>query len=186
MGSHAEEMGEPRPFEKGLVEVFTGMGKGKTSAALGIALRAAGHGLRVHIVYFMKGDTRYGEQQAFGRLGTVTYSRFGQATFVDPARVREEEKAEARRALAAGREAMLSGRYDIVILDEVNVASAWGLVNVEEVVALIKERPANVELILTGRYADPRIIAAADLVTEMVELKHPYSSGTPARQGIDY
>ena len=98
----------------------------------------------------------------------------------------EEEKAEARRALAAGREAMLSGRYDIVILDEVNVASAWGLVNVEEVVALIKQRPANVELILTGRYADPRIIAAADLVTEMVELKHPYHRGTPARQGIDY
>ena len=186
MGLPEEKMGEPRPFEEGLVEVFTGTGKGKTSAALGIALRAAGHGLRVHVVYFMKGDTRYGEQEAFGRLGTVTYSRFGHVTFVDPNRVREEEKAEARRALAAGREAMLSGGYDIVILDEVNVASAWGLVGVEDVLALIEQRPANVELILTGRYADPRIIAAADLVTEMVELKHPYNIGTPARQGIDY
>ena len=171
---------------KGLVEIFTGDGKGKTSAALGIALRALGHGLRVHIVYFMKGEFPYGEQKTLSQLSNVTFAKFGFETFVDPSNVKPEEKKEARKALEAAREAMLSLDYDVVVLDEVNVAAAWNLINIDEVIKLIGDKPDKVELILTGRYADPRLIEIADLVTEMVKVKHPYDKGILSRQGIDY
>ena len=170
----------------GLVEVFTGDGKGKTSAALGVVLRAAGQGLRSHIVYFMKGDFPYGEQQVLSRLPNVTFARFGFRDFCDPRNVTEEEKEQARLALAEARRAMLSGEYDLVVLDEVNVASAWGLIAVEDVLELLDERPQGVELILTGRYADDRLIQRADLVTEMEEVKHPFHQGLKSRQGIDF
>jgi cob(I)alamin adenosyltransferase len=174
-----------QPFSRGLVEVYTGDGKGKTSAALGVALRALGHGLRVCIIYFMKGEYPYGEQAALSRLPNITLSRFGFMEFCDPNNVREEEREQARLALQAGREAMLSGEYNLVILDEVNVATSWKLIDVEDVVRLIQERPEGVELILTGRGADPRIIDLADLVTEMVKVKHPYDRGVLSRAGID-
>jgi cob(I)alamin adenosyltransferase len=170
---------------KGLVLVFTGDGKGKTSAALGIALRAAGHGLRVHIVFFMKGEFPYGEQKALAELPTITISRFGFKKFVNRSDIKPEEKQEASKALIAARKAMLSLKYDVVVLDEVNVAASWKLIDVEEVLQLIKDKPENVNLILTGRYADPRVIKAADLVTEMVKIKHPYDNGVLARKGID-
>lgn len=171
---------------KGLVEIFTGDGKGKTSAALGIALRALGHGLRVHIVYFMKGEFPYGEQKALSQLSNVTFARFGFETFVDPSKVKPEEKEEARKALGAARKAMLSLEYDIVVLDEVNVAAAWNLIDIDEVLKLIGDKPEKVELILTGRYADAKLIDLADLVTEMVKVKHPFDKGILSRQGIDY
>ena len=171
---------------KGLVEVFTGDGRGKTSAALGTTLRAVGHGLRVHIVFFMKGEFPYGEQKALGTLPNITFERFGSERFVDPANVKPEEKEEARKALDAARKAMLSLNYDVVILDEVNVAASWKLIDVEEVVNLINAKPENVELILTGRHADPRVIEKADLVTMMMKVKHPYDRGIRARRGIDY
>lgn len=174
------------PLASGLVEIFTGDGKGKTSAALGIVLRALGHGLRVHIVYFMKGHYPYGEQETLSRLPGVSFSRFGQLSFVDPENVKEEEKEQAEQALLAAREAMLSGDYDLVILDEVNLAAAWKLVEVDKVIELIKEKPERVELILTGRHADARLVEVADLVTEMVEVKHPYKRGVLSRKGIDY
>jgi len=175
-----------RPGETGLVDVFTENGKGKTSAALGVAVRAAGHGLRVHIIYFMKGDYPYGERRALAHLPNVTISLFGQETFVDPANVRPEEIAEARRGLEKACEVVQSGDYDVVVLDEINVAVAWKLVGVEDVLALLGSKPPNVELILTGRYADPRLIDAADLVTEMQNVKHPYDKGVLSRKGIDY
>ena len=170
----------------GLVEVFTGNGKGKTSAALGVVMRAAGQGLRSHIVYFMKGQFPYGEQQVLSRLPSVTFARFGFETFCDPNQVTEAEREQARLALAEARRAMLSGKYELVVLDEVNVASAWGLVPVEAVLQLLNERPERVELILTGRYADERILERADLVTEMVEAKHPFHEGVLSRKGIDF
>lgn len=169
-----------------MVEIFTGNGKGKTSAALGITLRALGHGLRVYIVFFMKGDFPYGEQKILSELSNVTFDRFGFETFVDPANVKPEEKEEARKALQAARQALLSQKYDIVVLDEVNVAAAWNLVDIEDVIKLIREKPEKVELILTGRYADERLIAMADLVTDMVKVKHPYDKGVLSREGIDY
>jgi len=171
---------------KGLVEIFTGDGKGKTSAALGTVLRALGHNLRVYIVFFMKGPFPYGEQKTLTKLPDVTFERFGFETFCDPANVKPAEKEEAQKALAAGREAMLSGKYDVVILDEVNVAAAWKLIDIEEVIRLVKDRPDNVELILTGRYADPRLVELADLVTYMTKVKHPYDQGTLSRKGLDY
>lgn len=171
---------------EGLVQVLTGNGRGKTTAALGTVLRALGQGFKVHIIQFMKGTYPYGEQKTLSRLDKVTVSRFGKIDFVDPHNIQDDEREEARRALAAAREAMLSGEYDMVVLDEVIIASGWGLVPVEDVLELIKDKPRSVELILTGRYADPRLIEAADLVTEMVEVKHPFQRGIRARQGCEY
>ncbi len=168
------------------MELFTGDGRGKTSAALGTALRALGCGLRVHIVYFMKGGFPYSEQKALAHLPNVSYQRFGGMHFVNPDDVKPEDREEARKALAAAREAMLSGKYDVVILDEVNIAAAWGLVDTADVVRLIKDKPASVELILTGRYAPKELVEIADLVTEMVKVKHPYDKGIASREGIDY
>lgn len=168
-----------------MVEVFTGDGKGKTSAALGMILRALGHDLRVYIVFFMKGSFPYGEQKTLSQLPDVTFDKFGFETFCDPANIKPEEKEQAQKALSAAREAMLSGNYDMVILDEVNVASGWKLIDPSQVVQLIKDKPENVELILTGRYADPRIIELADVVTNMAKVKHPYDRGILARKGFD-
>lgn len=174
------------PFKEGLVQIFTGDGKGKTSAALGVVARALGHGLRVCVVVFMKGDYPYSEWVFFSRIPDVKIARFGFRDFTDPANVKPEEREQASQALAAARKAMLSGNYDMVVLDEVNIASAWKLVEVDEVVKLIEDKPPDVELILTGRYADPRLVKLADLVTECLSIKHPFEKGIRARRGIDY
>lgn len=174
------------PFAKGLVQVFTGEGKGKTTAALGAVIRALGHGLRAYIVYFMKGDYPYGERNILSKLPNVTIASFGSLEFVDPVNVKPEEKEQARQALAATREAMLSGNYDLIVLDEINLAVAWKLVELDEVVRLITDKPQNVELILTGRQADTKLVQLADLVTEMLKIKHPYDEGMIARKGIEY
>ena len=171
---------------QGLVQIFTGDGKGKTSAALGAVLRASGHGLRAYIVFFMKGDYPYGESRILSKLPNVDMARFGLRTFCDPTNVKPEEKEQARLALAAAREAMLSGNYDLVVLDEVNIAVAWKLVELDEVIRLIEDKPPGVELILTGRYADTKLVQLADLVTEMLKIKHPYDEGVVPRQGIEY
>jgi cob(I)alamin adenosyltransferase len=171
---------------RGLVEIFTGEGKGKTSAALGAIIRALGHGLRVYIVFFMKGDFPYGEQKILCQLPNCTVERFGFQEFVDPANVKPEEKEEARKALEAARKAMLSLKYDVVILDEVNVAAAWKLIDVDDIIKLLHDKPEKVELILTGRYADPKLIKLADLVTNMVKVKHPFDKGILSRKGIEY
>lgn len=171
---------------KGLVQIFTGNGKGKTTAALGTILRAAGHGFRIFIVFFMKGDYEYGEYGALRKLPNVDIRQFGFRQFTDPKNIKPEEKEQAELALLAARDAMLSGKYDLVVLDEVNVALEYKLIEPEGVVTLINQKPANVELILTGRYADNRIIEMADLVTEMVKVKHPFDKGISARKGIEY
>lgn len=174
------------PSSKGLVEVFTGNGKGKTSAALGVAIRALGQGLRVSIIFFMKGNYPYGERNILARLPNVSFQSFGHEHFIDPQNVKEDEREQARRALGAATEAITSGKFDLVVLDEINLAAAWRLVPVEDVLQLIRGKPENVELILTGRGADKQIIALADLVTEMVEVKHPFRRGIQARKGFDY
>ncbi|MFQ5825778.1 MAG: cob(I)yrinic acid a,c-diamide adenosyltransferase [Dehalococcoidia bacterium] len=186
VSTNAESRSAPSAPETALVEVFTGDGKGKTSAALGMVLRAVGHGLRVHIVFFMKGEYPYGEQKALTGLRGVSFSRFGSLEFIDPQRIREEDRAEAHKALEAARRAVMSGHYDLVILDEVNLACAWGLVELEAVAGLIQEKPETVELILTGRRAPPRLLELADVVTEMKEVKHPYRKGVLSRRGVDY
>jgi cob(I)alamin adenosyltransferase len=179
------------PLKQGLVQIFTGDGKGKTSAALGVVLRALGQGMRVYIAYFMKGDYSYdgypcSECNILVKLPNVTVASFGQKGFFDPENIKPEERERAKQALAAAREAMLSGSYDLVVLDEVNLAAAWKLVELDEVIKLIRDKPQNVELILTGRNADTKLIQMADLVTEMLKIKHPYDEGIVARQGIEY
>jgi len=180
------ELQDPAHFEQGLVQVITGGGKGKTTAAFGLGLRAVGHGLRVHAVQFMKGDTRYGEFHSVGYLPHFTVERFGTGGLVDMNDPSEADKAEAERGLARAREAMLSGEYEVIILDEINVAVSWKLLALAEVLSLIRDKPPNVELVLTGRYADPKLIDAADYVTQLGQVKHPYQKGILARQGIDY
>ena len=118
-------------LKQGLVQIFTGDGKGKTSAALGTVLRALGHGLKVYLVFFMKGNYPYGERSILSRLPNIEVTSFGHRHFVDPANVKPEEREEARQALAAARQAMLSGKYDLVVLDEVNVAVACQLVELD-------------------------------------------------------
>ena len=135
---------------------------------------------------FMKGDYPYNEWKFLARLPEVSVARFGFRTFTDPANLKPEEIEEAKRALEFAREAMLGGKYDLVVLDEVNVAVAWKLVDLGEVVRLIRDKPSNVELILTGRRADTELIKLADLVTECLKIKHPYDKGVMARAGIDY
>jgi len=173
-------------MRQGLVQIFTGDGKGKTSAALGTIVRALGQGLRVCTVVFMKGDYPYSEWKFLSGIPGVRIARYGLTTFTNPANVKPEEKEQAAQALAFAREAMLSGEYDVLVLDEVNVASAWKLIEVDDVVELIKDRPENVELILTGRSADTRLVQLADMVTECLKIKHPYDKGIKARRGIDY
>lgn len=175
-----------RFFTRGLIQVYTGNGKGKTTAALGLAMRAIGHGLRVHIIFFMKGPFPYGERQVLPKLPNLSFEVFGHEYLIDPNNVKEEEKEQAREALKASKLAIQSSRYDLVILDEINIASAWKLIDVKDVLELIENKPSTVELVLTGRYADQRIIDKADLVTNMDEIKHPYHKGLEARKGIEY
>ena len=168
------------------MQVFTGDGKGKTSAAMGAVVRALGHGLKVYIAYFMKGDYLYGERNILSQLPNVTQENFGSEQFIDPQNVKPEEKEQAQKALAAARKAVLSGNYDLVVLDEVNLAVSFGLLELDEVLKLLKGRPEGVELILTGRRADSKLVQSADLVTEMLKIKHPYDEGVGAREGIEY
>jgi cob(I)alamin adenosyltransferase len=171
---------------KGLIQVFSGEGKGKTSAALGSVIRAIGNGLRVFIVAFMKAGHPSGEWDVLSGLQNVRVARFGAGPLVNPANIKPQDKEEAIKALTAARQAMLSGNYDLVVLDEVNVAVAWELIKLEDVISLIEDKPPEIELILTGRGADKEIVKMADLVTEMLNIKHPYDEGIAARKGFEY
>ena len=171
---------------KGLVQIFTGNGKGKTTAAMGTIIRAAGHGLRVSLVSFMKGDYPYGEYNTLAKIPGVEIFSFGFRHLIDPSNVKPEEKEQAVMALAKAREVICSGKYDLVVLDEVNVALGYNLIEVDDVIRLIKDKPSAVEVILTGRYVNDRLIELADLVTEMVKVKHPFDKGIKARRGIEY
>jgi cob(I)alamin adenosyltransferase len=173
-------------LEKGLVQVYTGDGKGKTSAAFGLALRAIGRGLKVYIVQFIKGGFDYGELYVVDKLPNLTLKAFGRGLFVTRKPPDEVDVALAEEAFNLAKEVVESGEYDMVILDEINVALSLKLISLEKVLDLIKRKPEHVELVLTGRYAPNEIIEAADLVTEMREIKHPYRKGWPARMGVDY
>jgi cob(I)alamin adenosyltransferase len=169
---------------EGQVQVYTGDGKGKTTAALGLAVRAAGHGLRTYIGQFMKGQP-YGEIEALSGHPLITIEQYGGTHCVRREDVTAEDVTRARRGLAQGLAAMLSGRYAIVVLDEVNVAVWFGLLSTEEVLAFLGRRPTAVEVVLTGRRAPAEVMARAGLVTEMREVKHYYHAGVPARDGIE-
>ncbi len=172
--------------DRGLVIVITGNGKGKTTAAFGQALRAIGQGYQVFVLQFMKGR-KYGEFIAAEKyLPYLTIRRSGLDSFVmrdNPAAIDIEM---AQKGLAAAQKAIKSGKYDMVILDEINVALDFKLISLPEVIALIKHKPASLDLILTGRYAPPEIIELADTVSDIKEVKHHYNKGIKDRAGIEY
>lgn len=173
-------------LEQGLVQVYTGDGKGKTSAAFGLALRAIGRGLKVYVVQFIKGGFDYGELYMVDKLPNFKLKAFGRGRFVMEEPPSKEDVKLSEEALALAEEVVKSGEYDVVILDEINVALNLKLINLDDVLELIKNKPKHVELILTGRYARKEIIEAADLVTEMKKIKHPFNKGYEARKGIEY
>ncbi|MDD2903523.1 MAG: cob(I)yrinic acid a,c-diamide adenosyltransferase [Syntrophales bacterium] len=175
-----------KPLSRGLIQVYTGDGKGKTTCSLGLALRAVGQGLKVLMLQFLKGrDT--GEAQAAARLAPdMTLRSFGRPVLVNLKSPAPEDLALAREALDLAKEAVRAGEHDLVILDEINVALAYGLIPLEEVLEMLKTRPGWVEVVLTGRQAPPELIELADLVTEMRPLKHYYEAGIPARRGIEW
>ena len=169
---------------KALIHVYTGNGKGKTSTALGLTLRAIGCDLKVVFIQFMKFD-RCCEHTSLERLG-VKYRLFGRDGFVYRSNILEEDKKLAREGLMFARECIDSREYDVVILDEVLVALDFGLIDEEPLMDLLKNHSSEIEMILTGRGARQKIIEIADLVTEMKEIKHPYKKGISARKGIDF
>ncbi|MBN1585568.1 cob(I)yrinic acid a,c-diamide adenosyltransferase [Candidatus Uhrbacteria bacterium] len=186
-------MGTPDGKTPGMVHVYTGNGKGKTTAALGLALRAVGAGKRVGIVFFDKGGERYSERKALDRLKPdVEYWVTGsvRADFSEGGRFRfgngTEDLAEARRGLDLAGETVADPRFDLVILDEAVTAVRIGLLGLEGILALIEKKRPESELVLTGRGAFPDIIGLADLVSEINDTKHYFREGTPAREGIDY
>ncbi len=173
----------------GLVIIYTGDGKGKTTAALGMAFRAVGRGWKVLMVQFGKGSWHYAELDTAKRLAPdfeIIPMGIGFYKILDDQHTEEEHRAAAHRALEFSREQMLSGQYDMLVLDEVNGAVAAGLIEIEEVLKLLDERPEDLTLVLTGRNAMQALIEHADLVTEMREIKHPYQKGILAQKGIDY
>ncbi len=172
-------------LERGCVQVYTGNGKGKTTAALGLAMRAIGRGLRVCFFQFIKGGGPYGEHLLAGKLSPLlTMIQTGRPGWVNTKDISEDRRI-AQEALERSRELLLSGSYDLVVLDEINGAVGFGLVDVEQLLDLIKLRPERVELVLTGRNAAAQVIEAADLVTEMLDVKHYYKAGVPSRIGIE-
>lgn len=172
------------PFKRGYVQVYTGDGKGKTTAAIGLALRAAGAGLRVFIAQFVKSG-RYSEIEALERFSDLVVCRqYGRGCWLrgEPS---EEDIRLAREGLQEIRDIVRSGQSQLVILDEANIATCFKLFDAEDLVSLIDLKPDGVELVFTGRRADPLLIARADLVTEMREVKHYYRKGVSARRGIE-
>jgi len=166
--------------------VNTGPGKGKTTSALGLAMRALGHGHRVKMIQFMKGDPNFGELLLRDRLPDFEIEQFGLDRFVDPKNPEPAQVARAREGFAAARDAVRSGRYNVVILDEANVAMAIGLIPTAGVVELLRDKPKHVEVVITGRDAPQAILDAADYVNVITDAKHPYTKNVPARVGIEF
>ena len=174
-----------RELQKGLLHVYTGNGKGKTTAALGLCMRAAGRGWNTLVVQFMKG-MEYGELHAFEAVPQVCIEQYGRTGFVDKCHPDAEDPDRATRALGRARSALASGEFDMVVLDEVNVAIDFGLIALDEVLEALNRRARNTEAVCTGRYAPAALLEIADLVTEMKEIKHPYMQNIPGRRGVEF
>lgn len=171
----------------GLLHVYTGTGKGKSTAAMGLAARASGHGLKVFVVWFLK-DTNAmqgGERAALEKLGNVTFEGFGRTGHVNAKHPDPEDVASAKRGLARAEEVIKAGGYDLVILDEVNVALQIGLLDLGAVLRVLEARPPNVEVVCTGRGAPLELMGIADYVTRMESIKHPLERGVASRPGFD-
>ena len=173
------------PLERGYVQLYTGDGKGKTTASLGLVLRALGQGLRPAVLQFMKADPTWGEIVSLKDLG-VPVQQCGLDHWVLAGKISDEDRAAAAEGFARARALVQSGDYDVVVLDELVTALFFELVPLRGVLDLIREKPARVELVITGRRAPDELVAAADLVTEMRPVRHYYDAGVEAREGIEY
>ncbi len=175
-------------MKKGLIIIFTGKGKGKTTAAMGQALRAVGQGLKVLMLQFIKGTWDYGELESIKRLEPdFEIQPLGKGFIRSNSKLDENEAQEnVNQSWKQTRNEILSDKYDMIILDEINYVISYGLLPVEEVLALFEEKPDRLHLILTGRDAHQSIVERADLVTEMNEIKHQYSKGIKAQKGIEF
>jgi len=176
-------------MSEGLTIVYTGKGKGKTTAALGLALRATGYDKKICMIQFIKGSWHYGEMDSSKKLEPgfemVAVGK-GFVGIIDDKNPKEDHEKVAKEAIKISNEKIQSEKYDIVILDEINYAVNLNLVSVEDVLKLIKSKPESVDLVLTGNYAKEEVIDIADLVTEMKEIKHPFQKGIKAKKGIDF
>jgi cob(I)alamin adenosyltransferase len=171
---------------KGLILVYTGDGKGKTTAALGLALRAAGQGMKVFILQFMKRNKKIGEFKALARAGLpITLKQYGRRVFFRTRTCEPMDIYRAYQGLQAFKRAMGRNAYDLIVLDEINMAIYYGLLSVEQVIEAIEQKPPELHLVLTGRNANQQLIEMADLVTEMREIKHHYHQGVHAQKGIE-
>ncbi|MCL2608029.1 MAG: cob(I)yrinic acid a,c-diamide adenosyltransferase [Methanomassiliicoccaceae archaeon] len=169
----------------GLIHVYTGNGKGKTTASLGLTMRALGNGLSVAMVQFMKHDQGSGEYVMSKKLENFTLIPCGLPELVDPKNISDAERAAAAEALVKVKELLYSGEYDLFIIDEANGAMSWGLISVDNMISILNGRPKNTEVVLTGRNAPSEIIEIADYVTEMRFVKHPFDKGIGSRKGIE-
>jgi|AntAceMinimDraft_17_1070374.scaffolds.fasta_scaffold00564_12 cob(I)alamin adenosyltransferase len=175
--------------ERGLIQIYTGSGKGKTTAAIGAGIRAVGQGLRVHMIQFLKGGKNfppYGEVLALGQIPRFTLEQFGPDHFVKPEAISDKDRAIVKRGLQQAGRVLASGNYDLVILDEINVVLKLGMVELEAVLDLLNKRSDGTEVILTGRGVPKGLIDHADLVSQIQEIKHPFTKGIRARIGIEY
>jgi len=172
-------------LKKGYIHFYTGDGKGKTTAAIGLGIRATGEGLKVIMIQFMKGR-RYSEIDALRQIKNFTVVQFGRDEFVSKEKPEQIDIDLAQKGLIYVKETVQKGQYDLVILDEINVAIDFHLISLEDVIKLLEKKPETLELVLTGRYASPEIIKHADIVSEILEIKHPYQKGVLSRKGIDW
>lgn len=182
---HRSKVAEAQDPDRGLVLVHTGDGKGKSSSAFGVIIRALGWNKTVGVVQFIKGTWITGERQFFDRLGTITWHTMGEG-FTWDTQDRDRDIAAASAALSKAREMMESGEFDLIVLDEINIALRYDYLTVDAVLDALRSRSDRTSVILTGRDAKPELCEYADLVTEMKEIKHPYAAGIKAQRGIDF
>ncbi len=177
-------------LQNGYIQIYTGDGKGKTTASLGLALRALGHGWKVLVIQFTKGDNGtnyYGEMVSASKfLPNLEVAQFGMDRVVYSHNVCIEDFKEARRGWQFAKEAIQSNKYQLVILDEINICADLGMIKISEIKEELMNKPQGLEIVLTGRRAHPELIAMAHLVTEMQPIKHYFDTGVMARQGIEY
>jgi cob(I)alamin adenosyltransferase len=172
-------------LKNGLIHIYTGNGKGKTTASIGLGIRAIGNNLKVYMIQFMKGR-RYSEINALENIPNFKIVQFGRDEFVSKDKPEQIDIDLARRGFGHAKEIISKGGYDLVILDEVNVAVDFNLISLDELLNVLKEKPKKVEIVLTGRYAHPDLVIHADVVSEILEIKHPFHQGIKSRKGIDW
>jgi len=169
----------------GKIHVYTGDGKGKTTAAFGLAMRARGKGLSVLVIQFVKGKGDFGEVVSARNIG-IRVEQFGTGRMLSEDSISDEDRKEAEAALGRAKRAISAGEADLIILDEINIAISLNLVDSKAVLEMIRSRPRDIELVLTGRKAAPELVAIADYVTEMIPVRHPFERGEKARPGIEF